>query len=457
VTRELAEYAVGISYEDYPQEVIERAKTLILDNIGCMLGGSRSMLGKTMLEPVRNMGGLPEATIVGGGARVPATQAALINGTTANALDYDDGLIGIGHPGASLIPSALALGETVHASGKEILNAALVGYDVGDRIGMAIQPTQERHQKVWGVGTWHTFCAVAAAAKVLALDLQQTLHAYGIAGATAPLPNTQKWGWEPEERPVHWVKEPTGWPAWTGTMAAILAQHGFIGNRYILDGENGFWIMAGSDRCDWNLMTEGLGSRFDVMEHVSIKPYPCCKWHHSPLDCITELKERHDLQPDEIQAVIIYALGWLKRQEVYRPLSIVDAEFSIPYTAAMVLLGKTPGPRWYTQENLDSQLVHSLADRVRVEVDPDLDRGYYERCQMSAGVKIITTRGEFQTYQEVPRGDPGNPLAPEEIERKFRDQALLVLNEAQVSRVQRLVGDLENLDDIHTLMAILAS
>jgi 2-methylcitrate dehydratase PrpD len=401
------------------------------------------------------MGGAPEATIVGGGTQVPGTQAAFVNGTTANALDYDDGLIGIGHPGAALIPSALAMGEAVHASGKEILNAALVGYDVGDRIGMAIQPTQERHKQVWGVGTWHTFCAVAATAKVLALDLEQTLHAYGIAGATAPLPNTQKWGWDPEERPVHWVKEPTGWPAWTGTMAAILAQNGFVGNRYILDGENGFWIMAGSDRCNWDLMTEGLGSRYDVMDNVSIKPYPCCKWHHSALDCIVHLKKQHNLRAEEIEEVEIRALGWLKRQEVYRPLSIVDAQFSIPYTAAMVLLGNTPGPGWYTQENLESPVVHALSDKVRVEVDPELDQGYYERGQMSAGARIVTTRGEFETYQEIPRGDPGNPLAPEEIERKFRDQALTVLTEKRVHQVLRLIGDLENQDDVAELMSLL--
>ena len=456
VTRELAEYASGIRFEDYPAEVIERAKTLILDNIGCMLGGSRNKLGRTLLDPVRNMGGMPEATIVGGGARVPATQAAFINGTTANALDYDDTLTGIGHPGASLIPSALAVGEWVRASGRQILNAVLVGYDVGDRIGMAIQPTQERHQQVWGVGTWHTMAAVAAAAKVLQLSLEKTLHAYGIAGATAPLPNTQKWGWEIEERPVHWVKEPTGWPAWTGTMAAVLAQNGFVGNRHILDGDNGFWIMAGSDRCNWEMMTEGLGTRFDVMDHISIKPYPCCRWHHSALDCLVSLKNAHDIKPDEIQEVTIFALEWLKRQEIYRPIDIVDAEFSIPYTAAMVLLGLRAGPSWYKPENLDNPLVQDLSDKVRVLVDPELDRGYYEKGQMSAGARIVTNWGEFEVYQEVPRGDPRNPLTLEEVEAKFVDQARLVLSENQVEEVIKLIGHMEDLDEITELMAVLA-
>jgi 2-methylcitrate dehydratase PrpD len=456
VTRELATYAVETEFEDYPQEVIDRAKVLILDSIGCMFGGCQTNLGEAILTPIRSMGGSEEATIVGGGVKVPTIQAAFVNGTTANALDYDDTLLGIGHPGASIIPAALAIGEWTNASGRDVLNAILIGYDVGDRIGLAIQPTYERLQNVWGVGTWQTFSAVAAAAKVLNLDLKQTLNAYGVAGATAPLPNTQKWGWALEERPIHWVKEPTGWPCWTGTTAAVLAKHGFVGNNYILDGDNGFWIMAGSDRCDYDKMTQGLGSEYEVVNNIAIKPYSSCRWQHATLDCVKQLKEEYGIKAEDVKEVVIHSFAWVCTHELYGPADMVDAQFCIPYTVTMVLLGLHPGPAWYTDENLESKEILDLSKKVRVELDPELDKAYFERDQLSARVEITTKGGAtFETYVEIPRGDPRNPLTDREIEDKFRNQALYSLQEEEVEEAIRTIYDFENLDSVSDLMSLL--
>jgi 2-methylcitrate dehydratase PrpD len=457
VTKDLATYAVETQFEDYPQEVVERVKILILDSIGCMFGGCQTNLGEGILTPIKSMGGAQEATIIGGGVRVPTIQAAFVNGTTANALDYDDTLLGIGHPGASVIPAALAIGEWKNASGKDVLNAILIGYDVGDRIGLAIQPTYERLQNVWGVGTWQTFGAVAAAAKLLDLGLKQTLNAYGVAGATAPLPNTQKWGWALEERPIHWVKEPTGWPCWTGTTAAVLAKHGFIGNNYILDGDNGFWIMAGSDQCDYDKMTAGLGSEYEVVDNIAIKPYSSCRWQHATLDCVKQLKTEHHLAPEDVEEVVVHSFAWVKTHELYGPADMVDAQFCIPYTVTMVLLGFHPGPAWYTDENLKSEEVLELSKKVRVEVDPELDKAYFDRDQLAARVEIKTRRGgTLETFVDVPTGDPRNPLTVEEIEDKFRNQALYALDEEEVEDAMGMIADFENLDSVSGLMSLLA-
>jgi len=453
VTRELATYAVQTTYEDYPKEVVEKAKILILDNIGCMLGGSLSNLGKAIINPIGNMGGNKESTIVGDGAKVPTIQAAFVNGTTANALDFDDQLFGIGHPGSTVISSALAIGEWLNASGKDIINAILIGYDVGDRIGMAIQPSREHQSKVWGVGTWQTFGAVAAAAKLLNLDIDHTLNAYGVAGATAPLPNTQKWGWDLEERPIHWVKEPTGWPSWTGTIAAILAMNGFIGNHFILDGKDGFWIMAGSDQCDFDRMTKGLGSEFDV-DNIYIKPYSCCGWQHSALDCLNDLKKEHNLETKDIVQVIIYGVSWLKRQENYDPVDTVDAQFSVPYTATMVMMGIPPGPAWFSRGNLESKGVSHFSRKVEVRVDPYLDNVLYQKLTTSARVEIRLKMGtKLEKSVEIPRGDPRNPLSIEEVRSKFRNQASCVLKNEEADRV---IANVENLDEMETITDLMS-
>lgn len=455
-TKKLAEYAVSTRFEDYPNEVIERVKILILDLIGCMFGGCQTSLGKAIVTPLKSMGGQPEATIVGGGVKVPTIQAAFANGTTGNALDYDDTLLGIGHPGASVIPAALAIGEWKHASGKDVLNAILVGYDVGDRIGLAIQPSYERLQKVWGVGTWQTLGAAAAAARVLNMDLDKTLNTYGVAGATAPLPNTQKWGWELSERPIHWVKEPTGWPCWTGTTAAVLADNGFIGNRYILDGDNGFWIMAGSDQCDYEKMTQGLGKDYEVIDNIAIKPYSSCRWQHATLDCVKELKRENGLEPETIGTVEVNSFAWVKTHEVYNPADMVDAQFSIPYTVSMVLLGEHPGPAWYTPEKMQSDAVAKIMKKVSVETDPEIDRAYFDENKISARVRITTTDGNrFEKFVGVPSGDPQRPISQSEIEGKFRNQALYALAPDEVDQVMDKIDALEKLEDVGDLMSLL--
>jgi 2-methylcitrate dehydratase PrpD len=456
-TKELATYAVDTKFEDYPKEVIDKVKIFILDSIGCMFGGCHTKLGEAIITPIKNMGGSQEATIVGGGVKVPTIQAAFVNGTTANALDYDDTLLGIGHPGASIIPAALAIGEWKKASGKDIINAILIGYDIGDRIGLAIQPTYERLQHVWGVGTWQTFSAVSAAAKVLDLDLAKTLNAYGVAGATAPLPNTQKWGWDRSERPIHWVKEPTGWPCWTGTTAAVLADNGFVGNNYILDGDNGFWIMAGSDQCDYDKMTSGLGSEYEVLNNIAIKPYSSCRWQHATLDCVKELKQDNDLKPENIQEVLIYSFAWVKTHEVYEPADMVDAQFSIPYTVTMALLGIHPGPAWYTPENLKDEEIINFSKKIKVEVDPELDKAYFEEDKISAHMIITTQNGEkLEKYVGTPSGDPRNPLSQQEIEDKFRNQAFYSLKVDEVEMIMEKIYEFETIEDISTLMSLLA-
>jgi 2-methylcitrate dehydratase PrpD len=459
VTKHLVEYAVGTTFQDFPKKVIEKTKLHLLDSIGCSLGGSRSLIGETVLVPFKKMGGHTEATLIGGGTKVPCIQAAFVNGTNANALDFDDTYLanGIGHPGSSIIPAALAVGESKKATGCQILTGIITAYDVGNRIGRAIQPTHERMRNVWGVGTWQTFGAVIAAAKTMDLDMDRMFNAFGVAGATAPLPNTQKWGWDISERPIHWVKEPTGWPCWTGTLAAVLAENGFVGNRYILDGKNGFWIMAGSDRCDYEKMTEGLGQNYVILNDMSFKPYSCCRWQHPALDCIQKIKQANTLLPGDIEKIMIHSFSWVKSQEIYAPVSIVDAQFCIPYTAAMVIMGYTPGPGWYTLENMENKQITELAAKVHVTIDPELDRIYVQDEELTARVEITTATGDILVESvEIPLGDPRNPLTRKAIEEKFENQASYVLDTASIHRAIELISDFENLETIDELMALLA-
>ena len=458
ITEKLVHYTSGTSFEKLPPAVVEQAKLHILDSIGCALGGSQSAIGHSVLKTFKAMGGEPEASLVGGGMKVPAIHAAFVNGTNANALDFDDTYLSdaIGHPGSSTIPAALAVAEWKKATGRDLINAVVTAYEVGNRIGLAIQPSKERLQKVWGFGTWQTFCAAIAAAKILKLDSDQLFNAFGVAGATAPLPCTQKWGWDLAERPIHWVKEPTGWPCWTGTLAAILAGNGFIGNRYILDGENGFWIMAGSDRCDYQKMTDGLGEDYLILSDMSFKPYSCCRWQHAALDCIAQIISEQRLKPEEISGIVINSFSWVKTQEVYEMKSPVDAQFCIPYTAAMVVSGIEPGPGWYSDDKLQSSEIAALAAKITVNLDSELDLAYHQDGEQAARVEVTTTWGEiFNLAVRIPKGDPRNPLSPAELKTKFKNQAAYVLDCEAVDQVVDLIENLDHLDDLSALLAML--
>jgi len=204
-------------------------------------------------------------------------------------------------------------------------------------------------------------------------------------------------------------------------------------------------------------MTAGLGSEYEVMNNIAIKPYSSCRWQHAALDCVKQLKQEHDLEPQDVKKVVIHSFAWVCTHEVYGPADMVDAQFCIPYTATMVLLGLHPGPAWYTQDNLKSEEILNLSKRVKVELDPELDNAYFEENRLSARVEIFAENGErFETFVGIPTGDPRNPLTQQEIEGKFRNQAAYVLEEKEIERVIGKIYDLENIEDISDLMSFLA-
>jgi 2-methylcitrate dehydratase PrpD len=239
-------------------------------------------------------------------------------------------------------------------------------------------------------------------------------------------------------------------------MAAILAANGFVGNKYILDGHNGFWIMAGSDRCDYDAMTRGLGSEYEVLNHIAIKPYSACRWQHPALDCVTLLKAENDLSPQDIKAVNIHSFGWVKTHELYGPADMVDAAFCIPYTVTQVLMGEPPGLGWYTDEKLASEEILNFSKKVKVSIDEEMDKVYFAEDRLSARVEIVTKAGDkLEKYVGIPLGDPRNPLSKAEIEAKFRNQAAHCLDAQTIDTVVDKINDFENIEDISDFMPML--
>lgn len=451
-TAVLARYTVGASLDAVPAPVVQKVKELILDHLGCALGGSRTPLARAAADVAAGGGG---ATVIGTSNKAAPGPAAFANAMAANALDYDD-TGPTGHPGATIIPAALALAETRHLRGDALLLAVLVGYEVWAHIRGAIQPSWERRVLVYGNGVTQTFGAAAASARLLGLDIERTLCAFGLAGAFAPLPHDGKIGYD--ETQVSWVKDNVAWPAEGGLRAALLAERGFAATHEILDGERGLWIMAGSDRCDFDRMTRGLGTEFDLLG-ISLKPYPCCRWLHSTVDALRQVITEHRVEPREVRRVTVRSMAplvdWF---QIRRPSTMVDAEFSVPHAVAMTLLGR-PRPDWWLEANRTDPDVLALIDRVTVELDDAAQAEYAQNrnsARIPSTVAVETVRGTFERSRKVCRGGPDDPMTWREIEEKFRELAEPVIGGRRAAAVLQMVAELEAVGSIDELTGTLS-
>ncbi len=453
-TLALVEYAQELSYGDLPPVVTDKAKRIILDTIGCALAGSQTELVRAIDAVIGREGGNPICTLIGKAERNSPTWCAFRNAAAANALDFEDDDL-YGHPASTIVPAALAVGEEMEASGQAIITAVVAAYDVTTRVGEAINPSFQRFGEVWGVGTHQVFGAAVAASRLMGLDGHDFLHAFGLAGVSAPLPSGLCWNFE--RRPLSWHKDAVHWPAWSGVSAARMAQAGFIGPRSVLDGPNGFWRMSGSDQFDPEILTAGLGTDFKILE-TSFKPYPACRWFHAALDAVGIILQRDPIDVNDIAAVELEASHLLEDYQFmdYAPTNLVDAEFSIPYTIAMALLRIPPGPDWFAEKRMVDPEVRRLCSLVKLRTTNEMNRIYQDE-QLYAAKVIITTRGGacFSAMVPVARGSPSNPLPNRGLLAKFRRVSQTVLTAGQIEKLLARVVNLQDEDSLAPVCELL--
>lgn len=327
----LARFSVA-DLNHVPPDVLAMAKMVLMDTLGCMFGGSRTKVARCLEDVMTASGGTPQATVIGLGRRLSGIQAGYVNGQLADILDFEDTFVG--HPGAAVIPAALAAAEIVNCSGLELLKAIIVGYEVCMRVALAVRPSQPAAHANAGVFYFHCFGATAAAGRLLRLEVGELEQAFGIAASHAPLPIwLAKW-----ERPLHWVKNNFGGQTAAGLIGVLLAKTGFAGPRNILDHPLGFWRMVGSDRYDAEVVTRGLGDEFLILQDT-FKPYPCCRWLHSTLDGVDYIVKTHRLERGVLASIVVRGPNHLLNFGDLTPQTLVDAQFSLPYSVAALLLG----------------------------------------------------------------------------------------------------------------------
>jgi len=457
-TRDFAKYLAGLKYKDLPVEVVEKTKLLILDYLAVSLAAVEERSAKLCLDLVNIFGGKPESTILGFGKKNSCANAAFVNGCLGGVLELNDThAVTMSHPGQSLIAAALALAEKEKASGKDLITAAVAGYDAALRIGKAVSPS---HYAKWGcpMGTTNNFGSAAAAGKILKLNSDQMDNVFSFAGHQAgQLPRDTLGKVEPRQ---HKEKQDTGPFYFAGGKAAM---HGVISALLCQLGANApkqaiaRYAKNFSESVKLQEVIKDLGRHYSVME-VAIKQWSMCRYLHGAVEATLEIIRNNKVSSDDVTEIVVRSYSYIMEFYDPAPFSSLSARFSTPFQIALALVEGEAGlnkvlqdPTNYPAKKLKDTAIKKLMRRVKFEYDPSLDQKW-PRTWLNI-VTIKTKNGQSYTESvELPKGEPENPMTKDDVFKKVRLTATRVIGKNKVEKLIKLVDNLEEVKDISEII-----
>ncbi len=453
-TGRLATWLAGLRLEDAPAEVLERAKHILLDGIGCALVGAQLPWSRKAVELVTKFEGSGRQTIIGWGRTTSGPAAALLNGTFIQGFELDDfHPLGPLHSASLVLPALLACAEQRGGiDGRTFLRGALAAFEIGPRIGMALHGAQML-SRGWHSGpVFGTHAAAAAAGTLLGLDAARFEDALGLAATqSAGLMAAQ---YEAMSKRMH-----HGFAARNGLYAAYLAEGGYTGIKRVFEREYGGYLSVfgeGHDP-DANQITDGLGERWETMR-IAIKPYAAMGALHAPLDAVFDIAARRRLAPAEIESVHIYMShaayhhGWW---EVTRPLTTIGAQMNVAYAVAVAILDGAAMVKQFTPQRIEAEDVWALIPRIRAYHEPEFDK----TREMRGAVRMImrfADGSEEQAFLPLSR-TMAAPLPGDGVIAKFRTLTEDILEPARGDAIIEQVLRLEALEDVSGLIVLLAA
>ena len=440
-TERLAQWIVAATADDIPEAAFAQAKKSILDYIGTAIQGSTTDLGRIMLDLTREQGGNPQARVIATDIRTSTAAAALANGTMGHAADFDDlGGVG-GHPATVLTPTTLAVAEELNLSGRQLLTAWAVGYEVGTRLSANLHPERDWHP----TAIFGTMAASVAAAKLMGLDVWKTRMALGIAGSQAA---GLRRNFGTMTKPFH-----PGNAARSGITAAKLASRGYTADPDIIEARQGYADNFGGPKCNIPAMTQFLGHLYYLAtEGTRIKPWPCCGGNHQTLTNLFELLRRETIRPEHVVSIEhvspnVPCTGALLRDEVREGL---EGKFCLRYNIAAAIIDGKVDLDTFSDARAERGDLQAFMAKVRLVRNNDvlLRRPHIADGNPEAKLRIAMQDGRLH---EVVFG-PAMHLTPEATVEKFRANAGLVFDRERVARTIELVGRLETLSEVATVL-----
>lgn len=430
----IADWAVAERDARLPADILHHAKRAVLDWFAALLPGAVVPPATLLRAALADEIGHGAALLYPDGPRAPARVAALVNGAASHTVEFDDVFRdAIYHPGCPTISAALALAQAEGADGERFLRAVIVGYEISNRIGMAVNPA---HYRYWHTtGTVGCFGAAAAAASVLRLDGERTAHALATVGTFAA-GLQQAFRSDAMSKPLH-----AGRAAEAGVLAALAAGKGVTGALDILEGRAGFGAaMAGGP--SWDGIFDDLGRRCTIAE-TTFKNHGCCAHTFAAIDGALALRREHGLTPERIRRIRVgtYRTA-LDVTGSHRATTAFEGKFSLPFVVAAALVHGSVRLDAFSAARLADPRTQDLLRRVELHIDPELDAAFPGR--RAARIEIERDDGSvLRHYQPTRKGDPDMPLSDEELTEKYLELAVPVIGEKRARRLRDVVWRLD--------------
>src|SRR5271166_5068417 len=408
----LAEYAAGLHYDDLPPDVVQRAKDCITDTVAVIVLGNRLPWSRVVVHYAQRTGAGGRSRILGAdGPAVQAPAAALANGALAHAFEFDNlTRPGAGvHPGATLLPPALAIAQEHGRSGRDLITAIVAGFEVMYRIGRATKHSNER-RGFHAPGTTGPFGAAVAAGRLLRLDADAMANALGIAGSLAcGLMEFARSGTGAMVKRLH-----LGRAAESGVLAASLAAEGFDAPASVLEGEFGFLRVFCGDEFDRAELTRGLGESY-ATRSITLKRFPCHITAHTSVQAIIDLRAEHGYAATDVKSIHIAGNDKMAGvNNIPSPADVMMAQFSIPFCVALAHMRDPRDPRSFDETALRDPQIRALAERVKITVDNE------GPAPLAATVTVTLRDGRVLTRAVAGfKGTPEHPLEQGDLRDKF--------------------------------------
>ncbi len=459
LAEEFANFAVNSRFEDLPPAIVHESKRLLLDSIGCALGGIRTAPGEMAIKLAKRLGGPQESSIIGVKGKVSCSGAALANGQLINALDYDAVTAG-GHEPPYIVAGVLAMAESADASGKDLILANALGFEISARVLNATRQVSPagrqglKRQDRQGYANCN-FGVAAGAGRLLKLDTERMINALGLAGHMCQVLTWQRFNYSTTiygTRPMSKYGMP-GWQNTGGITAALLAEIGYMGDALVFDDKEGFWKFAGYSAWNPEIARQDLGKVWSF-EDSPYKPYPSCGVLHCAVDCFLEVMEKNHLRPEDIEKVTVLrggasppgSPGPIKGQEL---TNVVDFQFSLPYILGVVAYGVKIGPEWQDMDKMKDPKVLNFAQKVTLQANTES-----AKRPLSNIVEVVAKGKTFKAEKTKPLYGRGGEkqLNDEQLAAKFRENAARILAR---EKIDRAIDSLLNLEKVNSTVQLM--
>jgi 2-methylcitrate dehydratase PrpD len=447
--RRVVEYLCGTTYGDIPATALKLIKEQVLAVLGTTIAGASAEGCRTVVESAWELGGKEEASLLIHGGKVPAQQAAFVNGVMGRALDFCDALAPGAHIGSAIVPAALAAAELAgECRGREFLTALAIGTELAVRLNLG----ESEYDGFDPTGVCAVFASTAAAAKILDLSEKETWNALALAF------NRCGGSFQANIDGSLAVRIIEGWVAETGITCARFAKKGITGPANFLEGVYGYFHLFGRDRVSSEAVLAGLGNEYRVGKLV-FKKYPSCGLTQGSTDVILKMMGKKSFGADDVERVEITVPPYTYKL-VGQPFQVgsnpkVNAQFSIRYCVANALFRKSSKLSHFEEESIRNPLILKLAEKVDVISDTAMEaRGH---TPLDMRVTLKNGKEYLEKIDFVP-GFPEKPLTKKEHDERFRDCVAFASKPVGDDRIRKIIDEVDNMeatDDIRNLISLL--